>query len=174
MPAKRLGAVQPSASANLTSYTLLSTVDITGVASVIVANKGNIDALINIYVEPVDTPGNPATWVFVASNLSVGVGQTFETFRFALKVGDKIFVAATTDSVGFSASAVYETEGRLNVVYQTTEPGFPEVGDIWIDSADDSISVYTGTSFQTVATAAPIGPTGPEGPIGPTGPIGVT
>jgi hypothetical protein len=105
--------------------------------------------------------------------LAIEVGQSFETFRFALTVGDKIFIGASTASVGFSATALYEQAGRTNVLYQQIEPGFPAVGDIWIDSADGDVNVYTGFGFSTVATVAPQGPTGPTGPGGPTGPTGV-
>ena len=45
MPVKRLGVANPVANTN----TLLTTSDISGVASVIVANKGAIAAQVNIY-----------------------------------------------------------------------------------------------------------------------------
>jgi hypothetical protein len=169
MPVKRLGVANPVAAIN----TLLTTSDVTGVASVIVANKGAIAAQVNIYVDPVDSGGDPSTHAYIVNALEVGIGQSFETFRFALDVGDKIYVAASTGNCAFSTNIAYESAGRTNVTYQATQPGSPQVGDIWVDSVDESISVYTGTDFNTVATAAPIGPTGPTGPAGPTGPQGV-
>jgi hypothetical protein len=169
MPVKRLGVSSPVANSN----TLLTTSDVTSVASVIATNRGSIAAQVNIYVEPVEAGGNPASIAYIVSGLEVGVGQSFETFRFALNVGDKIYVAASTGNCSFSTNIAYESSGRTNVVYQATQPGSPQVGDIWINSTDESVNVYTGSDFNTVATAAPIGPTGPLGLDGPTGPQGV-
>jgi len=170
MPVKRLGAASPAANAS----TLLTTSDVTGVASVIVANRGSIAAQVTIYVDPVASGGSIANRAYIADLLEIGVGQSFETFRFALDVGDNIYVSATTSSCSFSTNIAYESAGRTNVLYSGTQPGSPQVGDIWIDSRDESINVYTGSDFNLVATAAPQGPTGPSGPAGPTGPTGTT
>ncbi len=165
MPVKRLGVASPAAF--VSTYTELATADVACVASVIIANKGATDLTATVYIEPVEAPGNPNSRVFIVSSLLVGIGQSFETFRFALTVGDKIYVGATTDNASFSATAAYESTGRSNIVY-------PQVGDIWVDSGDDTVNVYTGSGFATVATAAPTGPTGPTGGAGPTGPTGST
>jgi hypothetical protein len=172
MPVKRLGVAAPVAYTN--AFTELATADVTCVASVIVANKGAVELNATIYVEPVDSPGNVNNFVYIVNSLVVGVGQSFETFRFALDVGDKIWVAASTSNASFSATAAYESSGRSNIVYQSTQPGFPAVGDIWIDSDTEDVSVYTGSGFNTVATIAPTGPTGPAGEAGPSGPSGPT
>jgi hypothetical protein len=175
MPIKRLGVASPAASVT----TLLSNVDTAGVASIIVANKGAIDLLATIYIEPFDNIGSPIFRSYIVNNLSVGVGQSFETFRVPVAVGDLIYVISSTPDASFSANLVYEQVGRTNIVYQSTQPGFASVGDIWIDSTDQSVSFYTGTAFNTIATVAPTGPTGPAGATGaasqvtgPTGPQG--
>ena len=172
MPVKRLGVASPAAYTN--AFTLLSTADVACVASVIVANKGGVELNATVYVEPVESPGNPSNYVYIVNSLVVGVGQSFETFRFAMAVGDKIWVAASTANASFSATAAYESTGRSNIVYQSTQPGFPQVGDIWVNSSSDAVGVYTGSGFRTVSTIAPTGPTGPTGGAGPTGPTGVT
>jgi hypothetical protein len=169
MPVKRLGVASPAAF--VSTFTELATADVACVASVIVTNKGGVELNATIYVEPVESPGNPANYVYLVNSLVVGVGQSFETFRFAMTVGDKIWVAASTANASFSATVAYESSGRSNIVYQSTQPGFPQVGDIWIDSDTDDVNLYTGFGFNTVATIAP---TGPAGPAGPTGPQGVT
>jgi hypothetical protein len=172
MPVKRLGAISPAAF--VTQPDLLAIADVACVASVIVSNKGSTDLLATIYVEPVGSPGDVSSYAYIVSNLVVGIGQSFETFRFALEVGDSIYVASTTANASFSATAAYESTGRSNIVYQATQPGFPQVGDIWVDSNTEDISFYTGSGFNTIATAAPTGPTGPAGEAGPTGPSGPT
>jgi len=170
MPVKRLGAVAPAAG----TATVLATADVTSVASVIIVNKGNVDLSATVYVEPVDSPGSPEALAYIVNNLTVGVGQTFETFRFALTTGDKIFVIASNSNAAFSATGLYEQQGRSNITYTALPPGFPAVGDIWISTVDDSVNVYTGSSFNTVSSIAPTGPTGPVGPSGPQGASGPT
>ena len=51
MPIKRLAVDTPAAFDGV-NYTLLATADLSSVVSVIVVNKGNIDASITIFVEP--------------------------------------------------------------------------------------------------------------------------
>jgi len=172
MPVKRLGLVSPAAFVN--TFTELATADVACVASVIIANKGAVDLTATVFIEPVESPGNPNTRVYIVSSLLVAVGQSFETFRFALTVGDKIYVGASTANASFSATAAYESSGRSNIVYQSTQPGTPQVGDIWVNSSSNAVSLYTGSGFNTVATIAPTGPTGPQGPTGPIGVSGPT
>jgi hypothetical protein len=175
MPVKRLGVASPLAN----TATLLSIADVTGVASVIIANKGTVELSCTVYVEPYDQLGSPDARSYIVNNLVVNSGQSFETFRFAITTGDRVWVAASTANASFSGTVAYEQVGRTNVLYQSTQPGFPQVGDIWIDSDDDTVNVYTGSSFNTVSTVAPTGPAGPTGPTGaastvtgPTGPEG--
>jgi hypothetical protein len=170
MPVKRLGVASPPAYTSF--FTELATADVACVASVIIANKGGVELNATVYVEPVESPGNPSNYVYIVNSLVVGVGQSFETFRFAMTVGDKIWVASSTANASFSATVAYESSGRSNIVYQSTQPGFPQVGDIWVNSSTNAVGLYTGSGFNTVATVAPTGPTGPTGPQGPTGPEG--
>jgi len=172
MPVKRLGVASPAAYTN--AFTLLTTADVACVASVIIANKGTIELNATVFVEPVESPGNPATRAYIVNSLVVGVGQSFETFRFAMTVGDKIYVAASTANASFSTTVAYESSGRSNIVYQSTQPGFPQVGDIWVNSSTNAVGLYTGSGFSTVATIAPTGPTGPVGPQGNAGPTGAS
>ena len=173
MPIERIGVAQPTAF--VSTYTELGTATKTTVASVIVVNRGNADATTTVFVEPFESPGATEERAFIIDNLTVAVGQTFETFRFALNVGDKIFVGASTNDVSFVATGLYDQIGRTNVFYQTATPNAPQIGDIWVDQgSNDEIKVYNGSSFATIASAAPQGPTGPQGPEGPTGPSGPT
>jgi hypothetical protein len=170
MPVKRLGAFTPNANTNY----LLATTDVPGVSSVIVTNLGNTSSLTTVYIDPANSGGDPNARAYIVSDLDVSASNTYETFRFALELNDKIFVESSTGSVAFSASLAFEQSGRANVIYEPIQPGFPQVGDIWVNSLNDDVNLYTGTGFNTVATVAPIGPTGPAGPTGPTGPTGAT
>ena len=170
MPVKRLGVASPPANTSV----LITTSDVAGVASVIVANRGSVEAQVTIYVDPFESGGNPDNRAYIVNALVVGVAQSFETFRFALNIGDNIYVAASTANCAFSTNIAYESSGRTTVAYQVVQPNSPQLGDIWVDSGDESINIFTGTGFNTVATAAPTGPTGPSGPFGPAGPSGPT
>ena len=168
MPVKRLGIATPSANAAV----LLGLATVASVASVIITNRNTQSVAVSVYIDPIDGGGDPSRRAYVADNLSVGVGQTFETFRFALNVGDSVYVLSNTANVSFSATEAYEVAGRANVVYQPLAPGNPQVGDIWINSVTQDVSVYTGSGFFVVSTVAPFGPTGPAGPFGAQGPTG--
>jgi hypothetical protein len=170
VPVKRIGIATPAAN----SASLLATSDVASVVSVIISNKNSQEVSVSVYVDPVLSGGDPAARAYMADNLVVGVGQTFETFRFALNVGDTIYVLSNTANVSFSATAAYEVEGRANVLYQPFAPGTPQVGDIWVNSITQDVNLYTGSGFSVIATVAPQGPTGPAGPLGPQGNTGPT
>ncbi len=170
MPVKRLGSFSPT----LNSDTLLCTADVVCVASVIVANKGNTDAIVTVYIEPANEIGVAGSRGYIVDNLNISIGQSFETFRFALETGDRVRVLASTSSVSFLCTAAYEQAGRATIKYQSTQPGFAQVGDIWVDSTDESLYFYNGSAWNEIATTAPVGPTGPIGVTGPSGPQGPT
>ena len=168
MPVRRIGSVTPDIATN----TLLATSDFFCVASVIVANTNNLDAKTEIYIDPEEGGGATASRIYIASNLNVGPGQSYETFRFALNVNDRVYVEASRGGVGFSLTIAYETDGRANVTYSPTEPDSPQIGDIWVNSTNDLVQVRTLNSWRTIATTAPVGPEGATGPQGATGPAG--
>jgi hypothetical protein len=175
MPITRLGVHTPLAVDTFVSFAEATS---SSVASVIVVNKGNIDATVSIYVDPLDSGGALDARSYIVSNLTVQVGQAFETFRFALNVGDEIFASASTLDITFSAQALYENSGRSNIVYTAVQPNSPQVGDIWVNSNDDEVNLWTGSSWNPIAVATTAGPTGPQGTPGaagvqgPTGPAG--
>lgn len=170
MPVKRLGSTTPAAETDA----LLALADVASVASVMITNKGGIDSVVTVYLNPIEGGNAVDQRVHLVANLVISAGQTFETFRFALAVNDTIYVRSSTANVSFSANAVYEVEGKSNIKYQSTQPGFPQVGDIWVNSDNGNVSLYTGSSWNTISSIAPEGPTGPTGPLGDTGPTGPT
>jgi hypothetical protein len=172
MAVKRIGILNPLAN----SVESFPTLTFSGVASVIVSNKSTAVGIVEVYVQPSGTL-SATDRAYLASNLEVSGGQVFETFRFALDVGDKVFVSSDSPSISYSLNLLYETEGRSNILYVENQPGFAEVGDIWVRPSDGEVSLYTGSSWDQLAYVGlgPTGPTGPQGfigPIGPTGPEG--
>ena len=169
MAVERLGLANPLSGVTAT----IGTATTTSVASVIAANKGTSPAVVTIYVVPSGSGGSETERVYLGSNIQLGVGQVFETFRFALETGDSVLAVSNSSNVSYSLTVVYETEGRSNIVYSATAPGYPNVGDIWIDSDDGAAYFYTPQGFQSLAYIG-LGPVGPEGPVGPVGPVGPT
>lgn len=168
MPVRRVGSTSPVAATN----TLLATSDFFCVASVIVANTNNLDAKTEIYIDPEEAGGAIGSRIYIASKLTIGAGQSYETFRFALNVNDSVYVESSRSGVSFSLTIAYETEGRANVTYSPTEPDSPQIGDIWVNSLTDLVQFRTLNSWRTIATSAPQGATGPQGNVGPVGPVG--
>lgn len=169
MAVRRLATFTPAA--NVTTNIVTS--EITAVTSVIAANTGTADALVDIYVKPTGSADIVANYSFVASGLTLGIGQSFETFRFAIEPGDVIVVKSSVAGVNFTVTSIYDTEGTANVTVSAVSPGFPQIGDIWLDQSTDEFSVWNGTGWAMVATASTAGPQGPTGPTGPTGPAGL-
>ena len=171
MPVTRLGVANPAAD----TLTTLVTADKGYVASVIIANKSNSPAEVSVYVVPTGGLYTDATAITIVKNLAITYGQAFETFRFALNVGDSIQVIGNTSQLSYSVSAAYEVNGRQYVTYGASSPVGPQIGDIWIKT-NNAVSFWNGSVWIDSVTAGATGPTGPQGAastvVGPTGPTG--
>ena len=170
MPVKRLGVASPAAYTD--ASTLLATADVACVASVIVVNKGSVELNATIYVEPVQSPGNPSNYVYIVNSLVVGVGQSFETFRFAINSGDTIYVRTSVAQTSFSINGVSQEDsiqpeniaqtltnkvirGVDNVLYldkgiTSERSGSAEVGYVRFNTETDALEVKTSTGWQTI------------------------
>jgi hypothetical protein len=186
MPITRLGLANPAAN----TITTLVTANRGYVASVIIANKNNQTVTSSVYLVPTGAFYTDTTVATIVKDLEIGAGQSFETFRFALNVGDSIQVIGNTTGLSYSVTAAYETDGRQYVNYSATAPDLPQIGNIWIKT-DNSVSFWNGSIWVDSITSGPTGPTGitgaastvtgptgatgpSGGPVGPTGPTGAT
>lgn len=164
MPVVRLGSANPLKEVQ----TNLVTAARGYVVSVIVANKGEVNATSSVAVIP-----NGATLasagIYIIKNISVGAGQSFETFRFAINTGDIVTVLGSSDNLAYYLNGAYENNGNQYVTYNAGPPPFPSIGDIWINSVTNATSFWNGTVWNT---AISLGPTGPQGTPGVTGPQG--
>jgi hypothetical protein len=169
MAVTRVGASNPLAN----TPTALPAVTTTGVASLIASNTSFSPALTTIYVQPNNT-SDESSRIYLSANLTIEAGQTYETFRFGVQSGDVVYVQADTADVFFSMSLVYEVTGADRVFYQETQPGFPEVGHIWVKPSTGEVYFYTNDNGWSQLAYIGEGPTGPTGPVGPQGQQGVT
>ena len=172
MPIQRLGLSNPAANEDTVLYS--STANY--LVSVVIANKAiNATPLTKVSVWVV--PSNAtiaAQYAYIASNLTVSVGQSFETFRFGINSGDTIYVRTSVNQTSFSVNGVAQEDSALpeniaqtltnkvirgidNTIYldkgTTAErSGSAEVGYVRFNIETDSLEVKTSTGWQTIGT----------------------
>jgi len=196
VPILRLGLSNPVANEDVVLYSSNANY----LVSVVVANKAiNATPLtkISIWVVPSNAT-IPAQYAYIASNLTVGVGQSFETFRFALNNGDTVYVRTSVALSSFSINGVVQEDSALPVNIAQTftnkvirginntlyldkgttaqRNATAETGYVRFNTETESLEVKTAAAWTAVGSGAgsATGPTGPGGPIGPTGPTGAT
>ena len=104
----RLGVATPAAN----TPTILSTVANAHLVSVVIANKSvNASPVLkaSVWVVP-DGAATTSQYAYIVSNLIVGVGSSFETFRFALNPNDALYVSANTEECSFSLYGLLQAE----------------------------------------------------------------
>lgn len=172
MPIQRLGLSNPAANEDIVLYTANDNY----LVSVVVANKAiNATPLtkVNIWVAPANAT-LPSQYAYIASNLLVGVGQSFETFRFGINSGDTVYVRTSVALTSFSINGIPQEDsaqpenlaqtftnkvirGEYNTIYldkgTTAErSGSAEVGYIRFNTETDALEVKTSTGWQTIGT----------------------
>lgn len=186
MPISRLGLVNPAANTDALLYTSTTS----RLASVTVANKSiTTTPLLKVSVWIVPSGATVAAqYAYICYNLTVGLGQAFETFRFALQSGDNVYVRATTANASFVMNGILQTDdayadstvqvfanktirGVNNTLYldkgtTAQRNASAEVGYVRFNTDFDYLEVKTAA---TSWTQVPIG----AGPTGPTGPQGI-
>jgi len=190
----RNGLANPEANNNV----LLASFSEPHLVSVVVANKASVAnpaTKVIIWVIP-----SGATLVeqyaYIAFNVEVGLGQSFETFRFAINAGDSLYVRSTTGTTSFSCNGIVQSNaglpenlsqsftnktilGEFNTLYLdqgTTAERILSAGTGYVryNTETDKLEVKTPTDWEQVGTASSDGSglNGPTGPTGPTGPSG--
>lgn len=143
MAITRLAISNPAANTDILMHTAVRS----AVVSVIATNKDTVSSVINVWIIPSGQDATPANWVHIASNLSIEAGNSVETFRFPVVGSDKIYIRSSTANVSFSLNALYETNGTSNISVQSNSPAAPQIGDIWIDSDDNSIYFWNDSTW---------------------------
>jgi hypothetical protein len=170
MAITRLGLANPAANNDFPIASLTAPY----LVSVTVANKSAQSTpvcKVSVYVVP-----NNATvssqYAYIASNITLSVGQSFETFRFATNAGDTVYVRATTGDVSFAINGVEQNDvalpenvaqaftnkeirGNNNTLYlakgtTAQRPASAEVGYVRFNTEFDKLEVKTSTGWQQV------------------------
>jgi hypothetical protein len=174
MAITRLGLANPVANDDVA----LATFSAPYLVSVTAANKSVLSTpvcKVSIYVVP-NNAVVESQYAYVAYNITIGVGQSFETFRFATNAGDTLFVRATTADVSFAANGVEQNDVALpentaqtftnkvirgddNTLYlakgtTAQRPASAEVGYVRFNTEYDRLEVKTSTGWQLVGWSA--------------------
>lgn len=141
----RLGVATPAANTPVQLTAVLNS----HLASVVIANtssQASPQCKVDVYVIP-SGAGSPNEYAYIASNLTVGVGQSFETFRVALNAGDQIWVESTIAGTSFSAYGLLQAEdvgpSDLPAVFRNKT----------IRGINNTLYVDKGTTAQRIASA---------------------
>ena len=194
MPILRRGIANPGANTD----TVLASFTAPHLISVVVANKAVVATPITrvtIWVVPANA-NVAAQYAYIASNLELGTGSSFETFRFGVLAGDTLYVRSSTASTSFHVSGILQDDavlsrniaetftnkvirGEDNTLYldRGTTAGRRagvDTGYTRFNTETDSLEVLTAGGWEEVGTGSGSGATGPTGPTGPTGATGPT
>jgi hypothetical protein len=113
MPITRLGIVNPAVNTD----TVLANFTGAHLVSVVASNKASVATPITkvtIWVVPANATV-AAQYAYICSNLIIAVGQSFETFRFAVNAGDTLYVRSSTATASFFCSGVEQEDAILPV-----------------------------------------------------------
>jgi hypothetical protein len=136
--------------------TLLFQIERTALASIVAVNTSGFTN-ISSWIVPAGEDANPENWIYYVDNIGLTNRNTFETFRVAVNVDDKIYVRSTSGEVTFFINGIYDVAGRANVTVGVQEPESPQIGDVWIRSDLDPQEIY----YWEGALWQPLGITGP-------------
>jgi hypothetical protein len=142
--------------------------------SVVAVNIGGTTK-ISAYVDPSDEP--PSDNIYYIDDVPLKNRDTFETFKLAINVGDRIYVSSESGDVSFFTNGIYDKNGTVDVHVGPQSPPSPvSVGTIWVNESNPTetrVQVFDNGSFIDVGVVGPTGPTGAVSTVaGPTGPQG--
>jgi hypothetical protein len=173
MPITRLGVVNPQANIDTPLVSFLEP----HLVSVIAANKSvtaSPQTKVSIWVQPANTT-IAAQYAYIGFNINLSVGQSFETFRFAVNTGDILYVRSTVSTVSFSCSGIVQSDagqpaglvqtltnktilGRDNTLYldqgTTAErPASAGVGYVRFNTETDTLEIKTSAGWKIVSAS---------------------
>jgi hypothetical protein len=127
--------------------------------SIVAVNLGGATE-VSAWAVPIGEDLSPQNWVYFMDDVLLSSRDSFETFKIAVNVGDKIFVESLSGNVNFYINGIYDVTGTTSVFAQTNEPPSPQLGDIWIDTSETPpINKYwSGLAWEETGTEGPTGP----------------
>jgi hypothetical protein len=135
---------------------LLFTIERTALTSLVAVNTSGFTN-ISAWIVPAGEDENPENWIYYVDSVGLTNRNSFETFRIAVNVDDKIYVRSTSGEVTFFINGIYDVAGRANVTTGPQEPESPQIGDVWINEEADPRQIY----YWDGSIWMPLGTTGP-------------
>ena len=116
MAVTRMGIANPSADTS----TSLFTADAAYLCSVIATNKGGNESTVRVWVVP-DGATSSSQHAYMLYNVTIPVSNAIESHRFAISLGDTVYVSATTADISFSLNGIYDSSASIDAhIPQTT------------------------------------------------------
>jgi hypothetical protein len=116
MAVQRMGIANPASNTN----TLIHTAAASYLCSVIATNKGAATATVRAWVVPSGAT-LASQYAYMLYNVNVPIANTIESHRFAISVGDTVYVSATTADISFSLNGIYDSSASIDShILQTT------------------------------------------------------
>jgi hypothetical protein len=133
MAIKRMGIANPSAN----SSTLVFTADASYLSSVLATNKGATSTTLRAWIAPSGATLN-SQYGYIFYDIELPAANTIESHRFALSIGDRVYVSSTTANTSFSLNGIYDSGASIDdhIVQTTGVHGI----------ADTSVLVTTSTT----------------------------
>lgn len=178
----RLGAFTPAANIDHLLYNADTSHFVSIIASNTLDSATTATTQVDIWVVP-DGATSASEHAYITSNLVLGLGQSFETFKLGINAGDDVYVKSTTAGTSFLIQGMPQDDeysinnvpitftnkiirGNDNVIYPNVgttaeRPTSAEVGYWRFNTELDYIEFKT--SYGWAAAAGAIGPTGPQG-----------
>jgi hypothetical protein len=173
VPIIRLGVANPAANTD----TSLVSFDSPHFVSVIAASKSVVATpltKVSIWVVPANAT-IASQFAYIGFNINLSLGQSLETFRFAVNEGDNLYVKSNVSTVSFSCSGVAQDDagqpenftqtltnktilGQYNILYVdkgTTAERIASagVGYIRFNTEIDSLEVKTSNGWKIVSAS---------------------
>jgi hypothetical protein len=131
----------------------------TSLTSIVAVNISGFTK-ISAWIVPAGEDENEDAWIPYVDNIDLTNRNTFETFRIAVNVGDKIYASSVSGEVTFFINGVYDLTSTTNITVGEQGPESPQIGDIWIrdDLDPEQVAFWDGTEWQALGTVGPAGP----------------
>jgi hypothetical protein len=166
----RLGALTPTANIDTVLYNVTDSY----LVSVITANTLTAATTSATKVDVWVAPSGNLVNAYIVANLEVGLGQSFETFKFGVSLGDTVKVKSTTAGTSFFIQGMFQPEnysasdvpleftnkiirGNNNDLYlnkgtTAQRPASAETGYVRFNTETDNLEVKTSNGWRTIGT----------------------
>jgi hypothetical protein len=166
----RLGTLTPNANTEVVLYNVTDSYLVSVIAANTLVSATTSATKVDVWI----VPSGSSSKTYVVANLEVGLGQSFETFKFGVSLGDTVKVKSTTAGTSFFIQGMFQPEnysasdvpleftnkiirGNDNVLYlnkgtTAQRPASAETGYVRFNTETDNLEVKTSNGWRTIGT----------------------